>query len=97
VVCESCERTVLQPGREVEIMKKLFWALACLVIASAPVSAGPNRRGVIVVHNTGVVYTTPLPVSGYTPCPNYIGVCCTPAGACSVTLQADCVAPSTWD
>lgn len=43
-------------------MKKFLMALMVLAIVSAPALAGPNENGVLVVHNTGLVYTNDLPM-----------------------------------
>lgn len=43
-------------------MKKFLMALVVLAIASGPALAGPNENGVLMVHNTGVTYSTdPFP------------------------------------
>jgi hypothetical protein len=39
-------------------MKKFLMALAVLALVSAPALAGPNANGTLVVHDTGLVYTT---------------------------------------
>lgn len=43
-------------------MKKFLMALAMLALVSAPVLAGPNVGGVLIVHDTGLAYTTDLVV-----------------------------------
>ncbi len=60
-------------------MKKFLMALVVLAIASAPALAGPNENGVIVVHNTGIVWTSDLtlpPVSD----PPAFGIDCVDLG-----------------
>lgn len=39
-------------------MKKFLMALAVLALVSAPAFAGPNAGGTLVVHDTGLAYTT---------------------------------------
>jgi hypothetical protein len=51
-------------SKEVEIMKKFLMVLALLALVSAPALAvdGPNVHGVLIVHDTGLAYTTDLPI-----------------------------------
>lgn len=53
-------------------MKKFLLALVVLTIASGPAFAFSCENGVIMVHNTGAVYTTPLPVTVTPPCAAFI-------------------------
>ncbi len=48
-------------------MKTLLSVLVMLLIAGAPALAGPNQNGVIVVHDTGIEGTVPLPPASTTP------------------------------
>jgi hypothetical protein len=57
------------PSKEVEIMKKFLMALVVLAIASVPALAGPNQYGVIVVHNTGILWSTDLQLPPVSPVP----------------------------
>ena len=55
-------------------MKTMLLALTVLAIASAPALAGPNENGVIVVHNTGIAWTSDLVLPPASPPPAF-GVC----------------------
>jgi len=50
-------------------MKKFLMALVVLAIASAPALAGPNENGVLVVHNTSIVWTSDLTLPPASPAP----------------------------
>jgi len=61
------------PSKEVEIMKKFLMALMVLAIASAPALAGPNANGIIMVHNTGMAWTSdPLPPTPVPACADVV-------------------------
>jgi len=63
------------PSKEVEIMKKFLLALVVLAIASAPALAGPNENGVIVVHNTGIAWSSDLTLPPASPVPAFADPC----------------------
>jgi hypothetical protein len=71
-------------------MKKFLLALVVLTIASGPAFAFTCENGVIMVHNTGAVYTTPLPV---TPAPPCVGINNTVAMEATPAAQS---APVIW-
>lgn len=52
-------------------MKKFLMALVVLAIASAPALAGPNENGVIVAHNTGILWSSDLPLPPQSPVPAF--------------------------
>ena len=55
-------------------MKRLLVCLAVLTIAPAPAWAGPNETGAIVVHNTGVAWTTDLSLPPASPVPRCVEI-----------------------
>jgi len=61
-------------SKEVETMKKFLMALAVLAIASAPALAGPNAGGTLVVHDTGLAWTSDAGGSFPSPAPACGGV-----------------------
>lgn len=65
----TIDNVIEAPSKEVAIMKRLLMGCAVMAIVSTPVLAGPNADATIVVHNTGIAWTTDLGLHPASPVP----------------------------